>query len=46
MTTAAASRPRRFLGSIRARLMGIIALFAVALIALVAGLTFMAARDI
>ena len=37
---------RRFLGSIRARLLGIVALFGVALVAMVATLTWMDARDI
>jgi len=37
---------RRFLGSIRSRLLGIIVLFGVALIAMVAMLTWIDARDI
>jgi methyl-accepting chemotaxis protein len=40
------SRHHRFLGSIRARLMGVIALFGVALVAMVATLTWIDARDI
>ncbi len=47
MTTLAANSPHRgFLGSIRARLLGIVALFGVALVAMVATLTWMDARDI
>ena len=40
------SQLRRFLGSIRARLLGIIALFGIALVAMVATLTWIDARDI
>jgi len=40
------SQLRRFLGSIRARLLGIIALFGLALVAMVATLTWIDARDI
>ncbi len=47
MTTLLVKRQHApFLGSIRARLMGIIALFGVALIAMVAALAWLAARDI
>ena len=47
MTTLLVKRQHApFLGSIRARLMGIIALFGVALIAIVAALAWLAARDI
>ena len=37
---------RRFLGSIRARLLGIVVLFGVALVAMLATLTWIDARDI
>ncbi len=40
------SHHHRFLGSIRARLLGIIVLFGVALVAMVATLTWIDARDI
>ena len=46
MLTAPVKRQHAFLGSIRARLLGIIALFAVALVAIVAMLAWFAARDI
>ncbi len=47
MSTLATNSPHRhFLGSIRARLLGIVALFGIALVAMVATLTWMDARDI
>jgi len=45
-TSAETSRHHRFLGSIRARLMGVIALLGAALVAMVATLTWIDARDI